>query len=374
MLIVGAAAVLPAQTTQDVLATAAATLFEGTPFILAAGLLAARLPVRFRWAIPLFGCGCGDGPAARSIPALIATWLSFGPMVALLRFGAAALVAAILARGRGRCTHHAASVDTAGTIAGLLPYGLLAGAIAHVAPLLVARAGSGPAGALTGAMLGFVLAPCGIGVVGIGGALRAIAPETLTGFLCSAGVVDVRALRAATTKSGLRHDGLAHAIASIACAIAAAQGGAALVHPRFVPALWGCSVVLAALALRHRRDRDARALCAPALMFAAAVLGAPPPAYYATATTLDDAFVGERIAFTGAYERDERGAALVRYAITCCRADATPMAVRLAGSPPAKEGTWLHADGTLELHDGELALRAERLSPVAPPADPYIYR
>ena len=62
-------------------------------------------------------------------------------------------------------------------------------------------------------------------------------------------------------------------------------------------------------------------------MLAGVMVAAPPPAYTMTETTLTDLFPGERLDFTGRLARNGDSAALVRYAITCCRADATPVAV-----------------------------------------------
>jgi hypothetical protein len=58
--------------------TSAATLFESTPFILAAVALTQTLP---RWNARIdayLGCGCGVGPSARSLPAAAATCLVSG--------------------------------------------------------------------------------------------------------------------------------------------------------------------------------------------------------------------------------------------------------------------------------------------------------
>ncbi|HVS46269.1 MAG TPA: hypothetical protein VMS32_06335, partial [Verrucomicrobiae bacterium] len=57
-----ALAALPVQTTLAVGATAAATLFEAVPFVLAAWWVGAILPRASRW-LPLLGCGCGGGPS-----------------------------------------------------------------------------------------------------------------------------------------------------------------------------------------------------------------------------------------------------------------------------------------------------------------------
>ena len=138
--------------------------------------------------------------------------------------------------------------------------------------------------------------------------------------------------------------------------------------------LLACSVVFAGLAWKYRQHLDVRAMLAPALAFAIAIAGAPPPDYRATPTTLADAFPRERLSFTGVVARTGKDTSLVRYAITCCRADAAPIAVLLAASPPSRTGTWLDADGTLVPVNGSLRLRVERAKAVAPPSDPFLYR
>jgi hypothetical protein len=366
------AAVVPADSLRDVLATTAATLFEAAPFVLAARALASLAPRYASWAVPMLGCGCGGGPAARSIPALAATWLAFGPAVAFARFAAAFGVARVLRRSSHSCDAHAEPVIA--TLSALLPYGALAGVVAHLLNVLGDPSRIPPALALPlGAIAGFALAPCGLGVVGVAGALRASMPAAAIGFLCVAGIADIRALshrRAAL----VRHDAMAYALAAAACALAAWHGGATLLHPRFVIPLWCCAAVLTCLALRYRNERCTSAIWAPLAMAAGVVLGAPPPSYHATATTLADAFAGESLTFTGVVTREGRNSALVRYAITCCRADAAPVVVRISGDIPPRTQTWVRASGTLVTRDGALALRITHYEAIAPPRDPFIYR
>ena len=66
-------------------AASASALFEATPFLFA-GVLLARLLRRSRTLVEYLGCGCGRGPSARSLPAAAATWLVFGPFVAVARY------------------------------------------------------------------------------------------------------------------------------------------------------------------------------------------------------------------------------------------------------------------------------------------------
>jgi uncharacterized membrane protein YcgQ (UPF0703/DUF1980 family) len=127
------------------------------------------------------------------------------------------------------------------------------------------------------------------------------------------------------------------------------------------------------LAVFARREGCTAARIAPAIMLTGALLGAPPPRYQATETTMRDLFAGERLSFTGTLVRASGTSAIVRYAITCCRADASPIAVRLERSPPDENGAWLRVDGVVEDRDGAMQLQAHRIQRISPPNDPFIY-
>ncbi len=255
----------------------------------------------------------------------------------------------------------------------MVPAALLAGAAmqlfaafdpAHLSPI---------GDALLGVALGFTAAPCGLGAIALAGALRARAPIAAAAFLCVAGIVDLRALRS-RSREGPGHDAFAYALLAVALGIVAARHGDALVHPAMAAPLACCASVALLYAFAHRRERCAAARLAPCLMLAGALVGAAPPQYRATETTLTDLFAGERLTFAGALVHDGAASAVVRYAITCCRADAAPVAVRLARAPRIPAGTWLRVSGRVETSDGELRLVAERIDRIAPPSDPFIYR
>lgn len=89
---------------------------------------------------------------------------------------------------------------------------------------------------------------------------------------------------------------------------------------------------------------------------------------------MTDLFPGERLKFTGALSCAEKVCAIVRYAITCCRADAAPVAVRLDRPLRYSAGTWLRVDGHIDSIRGDLRLVAYRMDRIAPPTDPFIYR
>lgn len=349
------------------LASSASTLFEATPFVLAATIVARLL--RVPGAAAFLGCGCGTGPSARSLPAAAATWMIFGPIVAAARL-CAAILAAMALRGRlhDRCPHE--SADLTAELAALLPAALVAGAAMQFGGALDPARLPPALCALAGGLLGFLAAPCALGAVAIAGALHARSPLAASAFLCVAGIVDLRALSSGPHVAP-RRDAFAYALLGVALGAVAVRGGDSLIHPGLAPAI-GVSAVIAFIgAARHRRDFAPAQRAAPVLMLAGVFAAAPPPPYYATETTLAGLFPGERLRFTGTLVREGSRSAVVRYAITCCRADASPVAVRLERAPPYDAGTWIRVNGRV---DGDLRLDAAEVWRVAPPSDPFVYR
>jgi hypothetical protein len=371
--VLAVAALSSPDTLRGALATSASALFEATPWALA-GIAAAHLLRRRAHAFAYLGCGCGRGPSARSLPAAAATWLLFGPIVALLRVLAASAVAYALERNHRCAGQTQTPTHLLAELAAVFPAALLAGAAIQL------FAGVDPARMpplaqmIAGALLGFSAAPCGLGAVTLAGALHARAPLAAAAFLCVAGILDLRALRIARSHKAMQHDGLAYALLAAALGVVALRRGDALVHPAIAAALGFCAIVTLAAAFRYRRCTSPVARLAPGLMLIGALAGAPAPQYTATETTLADLFPGERLVFTGALSRDGRYDALVRYAITCCRADAAPVAVRLDRALPYAAGTWLRVDGAIARANDELRLHPQRVERVAPPSDPFIYR
>lgn len=352
---------------EALLAASAATLLECVPFVLAAAVLSHRLPPRVSRMVPYLGCGCGTGPSARSIPGALATALLFGPAAAVLRL-AAAWGAGRLLRSRQTCGDPETPLPV---LHGLVPASVGAGLAAQFEMTLLGSNVHGPAAFATGALAGFLAAPCALGVPALAAALRGVSPAAAVGFLCVAGIADVRAVaRGHRHRHGGRHDALAYLLLSLACGVTALRGGGELVHPIFVPSLYACSMVFSYCTHRYRKSRAPLLRVAPAIVLAGVFLASPPPEYHATETTLGDAFPGERVDFTGVVTQTGPASTLVRYAITCCRADAAPVVVRLAHANAALHG-WVHARGTL---DGSLALAAQSLEPIAAPADPFVYR
>ena len=357
---------------RSALAVSASALVEATPFLFASVALSRLLKRRWRVAEYL-GCGCGAGPSARSLPATAATWLLFGPYVALARFGGAMLAARLVSRRRTRCAGYAdEALRPLGELAAVAPAALLAGIAAQLSLSFGAAHLTAIESALGGALFGFVAAPCGLGAVAVAGALRERDPIAAAGFLCVAGIADVRALRR-PSHGAAGTDAFAYLMLAIALGIVAMRHGDALVHPAFAVPVAICAVAAACLTVFARRRRCAAVRIAPAVMLAGSLLGAPPPRYNATETTMRDLFAGERLSFTGALVRGSGGSAVVRYAITCCRADAAPIAVRLERAPPYGTGTWLRVEGVLEDRAGAMELKAERVARVAAPSDPFLY-
>ncbi len=350
-----------------IVVNAAAILLESVPFILA-GAICAKIPVRFgRRIVPYLGCGCGAGPSARSLPAFAAAWIVFGPLVAAARLGGAIAIAKLTRKSS--CERHDDSV--LGAVRAIVPFAIGGAALLPLLPAIAGTHAPVFIVATIAALTAFVTSPCALGTVGLATIARGIAPAAAAGFLCVAGIFDLRAWsRAPQRHAG--HDGIAYALAFAACALTAIRGGGSLVNPRFTPALWICAIAFVYLAHRYRSHATPALRIGPVIMLAGCVLGAPAPTYHATQTTLADASPGEPIDFTGAVVRSGKKTALVRYAISCCRADAAPIVVRLESAAP-RTG-WAHARGTLVLQGGELRLRAATIEAVAAPADPFVYR
>jgi hypothetical protein len=368
---VAIAAIAPTDA-RSVLATAASVLLEATPFLLAARLLTWLCGARPQ-AIAFLGCGCGTGPSARSIPAAAATWLLFGPAIAIARLAAAIAVARLLhARDRTAhaCTHREGFLDD---LAAMTAPALLAGVAMQILPLGVFAHANPVAVALGGALFGFAAAPCALGGVALAGAIHAQAPIAGAAFLCVAGLLDARALTARKHRTG-GDDAFAYLLTAAALGFVALRGGDALVHPVIADFLGLSAIASFALFIAHRSERTPAARLAPAIVLAGVLAAAPPPVYRATETTLAGAFPGERVTFLGTLARDASHDALVRYAIVCCRADATPIVLRLSSRAAFTPGSWLRADGTIVAHGNALVFAPDHLERAPPPLDPFVYR
>lgn len=354
-----------------VVAAAAGVLLESTPFLIASVWVGRMFNARCEW-IALLGCGCGTGPSARSLPAAAAAWFVFGPVVAIARVAAAIAVGTILHKAR-RDAH---SVDQTqptllGALESLLPSALLAGAVTQVLARIDFAHFTVVGELLAGLLLGSA-APCGIGAIAVASALHTRAPLAAAAYLCVAGIADVRTIGTRCAHQRREHDALSYAMLAVSLAIIVARHGGALVHPKFSVVLGVRAFVAAIFGLRYRRQR-AR-FFAPAIVLLAALAGGAPPSCRATETTVGDLFPGERLSFTGRLTRDSGHDALVRFAITCCRADAAPIVIRLAAPLRFPAGAWVRANGFVIDRDGQLCLLPQTVARIDAPSDPFIYR
>jgi hypothetical protein len=161
-------------------------------------------------------------------------------------------------------------------------------------------------------------------------------------------------------------------VLALALAVAGRDRGAGFVHPAIGAALLPCAALATAFAIVRRNDVSASARVAPAILLAGVFAGTPPPQYRPDETMLSGLFAGERLSFTGQLWHAD---VLVRYAITCCRADAAPVALRLTRRLANRDATWLHADGTVVSgRNGALLLNATALQTIEAPLDPFVYR
>lgn len=299
-----------------------------------------------------------------------------GPFVASARFCAAIAVQQTLLRLRrmpASCEHGAA-FDVLAELERLLPGAIASATIAQAFERVDPTHLYAPMQAAIGAALGFASAPCAIGAVAFAAALRVHAPVAAVAFLCIAGIADVHTLFAHTGRTHRRPDALGYLLGAVALVTLARTHGGSLVHPAFTAALYACAAAFAILAIRFRSSCSRRARIAPALMLAGTLGAAAVPAYHSTETTLVQLFPGERVTFTGTLTSDGKHEGLVRYTITCCRADAAPVAVRLGRILSFRPGSWVRVDGIVIGASGDLALLPQCAVAISPPGDPFLYR
>ena len=377
--VAGCAAVPPA-VLHAALAAAAGTLFEAAPFVLAMTL------VRTAWArrlSVLLGCGCGSraGPAALSLPATGLCWLTFGPGVALARFGAALLLEVSGAFGRPQRDGRRHGIED--PMAELTTIGAAAFALGVVTAVLqsgfrlpwdVAAGIATPLEVIAGVAAGW-LAPCSTAAIAMAAMLRGPAPFAAAGMLATAGLIPVlpRGRHNATAPNAVQSSSASMALVGLACFVLAVRGGAGFVHPRLVPLLWFGVAVAALVSPRRPVTQSRYAVAVPAAMIASLVLGSPLPSAQAVTSTLDDVYPGEPIAFTGATLDRPGTTALVRYAITCCRADATAIIVPVDRSLPVAPNSWVALRGTIAYGATGAYVRVRSWHNVPRPSDPYLY-
>ncbi|MBV8727019.1 MAG: hypothetical protein JO233_04475, partial [Candidatus Eremiobacteraeota bacterium] len=319
---IAALATVPTAQLQAVIAAAASTLFESIPFILAAAF-ARRLVPRFGDMLSaLTSCGCAHGPGARSLAVAALTTLTFGPLVAIARFTAAFISARAL---RGRICN--ADNSVLGEATQLLPCALAAGIVGIIFGSALHPHVGAPAGVVIGLAMGF-FAPCTLGAVALAATLRHFSMPAAIAMLAVSGVCDLRSFRRPSPRRQ-KHDAFAYVVGAVACGSLALAHGGTLVNPRFTTALWLSSAAFCFLTWRFRCERNTAARWAPLTMVAGMLLSHTAPSYIVSETTLSGAAAGDTIDFHGVLARRGAQASLVRYAITCCRADAQPVVVRL---------------------------------------------
>lgn len=364
-----ACAALAPELMRSAVASAASVVLESLPYLVASVVLARLVGPHARGVMAIAGCGCGQGAAARSVPAAVATSLMFGPPIAIARWCAALAVSRLVSRQHDHL-HESTLLDE---IVALIPSALLCGGIVTVAPLLDLAHCSAFVQALAGAAIGFCGAPCALGGVALAAAVHAQSPIAAGAILSISGIADLGVWRVRRYDKA-SSDGVAYVAIAIACAVVASQHGASLVHPRMTIPLWVSAVFTCACAMRARGSASAFARAAALGLVAACIFGSPPPPETANEVSVEDAFPGERLDFTGRYIESGGTAHLVRYTITCCRADARPLGVRLRFALPEDRGQWVRARGVLRASENGLVLEAASLSRVPPPADPFVYR
>jgi hypothetical protein len=160
-----------------------------------------------------------------------------------------------------------------------------------------------------------------------------------------------------------------------ALALLAVRGPSGIVNPRLV-SLEAVGAFLA-LARVRRPTATARTWAAgvPLLMLGALAAGSPVPELRLDAANVTDAYPGARLTFTGATLAAGDRTVVERFAIACCRLDASPVAVPLDRRLPVPGGSWVTVRGIFErAPSGRLRLRTEGWQRIARPADPFLYR
>lgn len=356
--------------TRSALASAAAVLLETLPYAAVAAMLRPLLG-RFAPHVAAYaGCGCSAGAGARSIPAAVACATIFGPYVALARWIAAIAVSVLLRDGSSAHEHDQAPLLS--DLATLTPAALLAGALNVVASALPLAHGSTLLQFIAGAALGFVASPCALGGVALASALHSQSPLAAYAMLGVAGIIDLRVWWRARVSRG-HNDRVTYGMLALACAIVAFQHGASLIHPRMTPALWACAAFMTYLAIRSRSIAAPMQRLVAVSLLVVVLIGSPPAPQLSTEATIETLYPGEQIDFTGEYQSLTDGARVIRYAITCCRADARPVCIVLARPLALARNTWVNVRGVVQWRGDALVVAASSLRTVAPPADPFVY-
>jgi len=372
-------AALPPPALHAALAAAAGTLFEAAPFVLVGELVPLH---RARELVALAGCGCGTRfPGALALPALALCWLAFGPFVTLSRATAGAILTVQRSVRPGGCSEVAGERDRADVFAELATLALYAGAASLVSGVLQAglRAvessawGTGLAFA-AGLALGSIM-PCATAGIAVAAGLKGGLGAAAAGVLVTSGLFRLPLRHSADRGRRTQTAPFTATLIALALALLAFRGPSGLLNPRLLP-LEPLGALAALVGARRRRTALGPVAAAlPALMLGALVIGSPIPPERVDVTSLENAAPGERLAFTGTASVSNGATTLERFAITCCRIDASPVSVRLDRVLAVPAGSWVSATGTLvRTTAGALVMSPSATALVAAPADPFIYR
>ena len=320
-----------------------------------------------RWLTALAGCGCGPLPGALSLPSAGIALYAFGPALAAARLAAGGLVA------WSRCRHEIDGLppDPLDQLAALVPFALAGGFAAEVLRLEAGHAAGWPAVQfLAGAVAGLA-SPCALGTLAFAASVRQTAPGLAWGLAATAGLVPLVARHAVVRRTAIDAR-VAYGMLALSALGLVRAGGAGLVHPRLIAPLVLCA--LASLVASAVRPGRRCAPLAPALICAALVCGSPAPRAGLVGGPSADAFAGQAVRFTGVVRQTPAFDELVRFEMTCCRADAHPVALRLDRRSGLRDGTWAAVAGTFRASAGGLVVQVSRIAAAAAPRDPFLYR
>ncbi len=332
-------------------------------------------------------------PGALALPAIALCTLSFGWPIALARVLGALALTAILARAQSHGDPRPiepVAPQPFEALADLIPATLAAVLLRDVIAHLATQFGTGPpalaAEAAFGALLGWIV-PCATAGIAVAAAFHVPAPAVTIGMLTTCGLAryarrsrriahppDHATQRQPIPRNGAR---FGFAIVAIALAVVACGGATGFVSPRLDLPIGIGSALAIACVMRPLSDVRPHWLV-PFVLFGAIVAGSPTPIPpRADATTLEEAFPGEALAFTGRAHRSDGRTVLERSTITCCRIDARSIAIELDAALPVSAGTWIEANGIF-VRDSSGRLRL-KLAPgswraIVPPHDPFAYR